>query len=104
MQPAPDPITRLHHHTRDPGMRQRVRDSQSRDPRADHHHPLYRASHPTRHVRSTIVIRPAISTATPLLLLAELVSEDTSSARPFARHRATTIEQVTALAPVAPRR
>jgi hypothetical protein len=58
MQPTSDPVTGLHHHASDTGMRQRVRDSQSRDPRADHYHPLDRTTHLARHISSTIVIRP----------------------------------------------
>ena len=46
VQPAADPVPGLQHDALDPSVRQRVRDRQAGNPRADHHHALDRSCHP----------------------------------------------------------
>ncbi len=55
VQPAADPIPGLQHNALGPGVREGVRDRQTRDPRADHHHALDRSRHPAGNIRPPVI-------------------------------------------------
>jgi hypothetical protein len=55
VQPTTDPIASLNHYAVNPGVPKSVRDRQSGDPRAHHHHTLNGPRHPHRNIRLPVV-------------------------------------------------